>query len=538
MGNDLVDTLPNETGINRWHALQIFNGYRICLALILLFLHAASLSGIGISIGSTTPISVFAILYGVLGLILLILAHRRTFEFEGFVLTSSLIDIILLVVLIQLSHQMIALAMLINIVIAGSGIVMPGRISLFFAACATVLLLFQQIIFEYLVSFSGVVIVQASFFGMSFFATAMLAHLLAVQLKLTQGLIARHHSSIANLERLNSLIVQNINAGIIVSDLQLKIQIINQTACRLFKFQNELEPTQVSVLSEELAELLTRWRYDPLKRCRPFRYVMKRPNVIINLMPLGEQGGHDILIMIEDASEMAQQAQEMKLASLGRFTASIAHELRNPLGAISHAAQLMQESNSAKPDDKRLYEIVVAQSERMNGVINNILQLSQRKKSIPETIELKCWLDDFIEAYQARNNESIQIECDINPTTLHVNMDRSQLEQVMTNLVENGLFYSLAKTNNAYLGLSASVNLETAEPYLDIIDQGPGISDQESEHIFEPFYTSKRTGTGLGLYIAKELCEANQASLEYIPAHDGACFRITFHNGTSNRITQ
>ena len=237
------------------------------------------------------------------------------------------------------------------------------------------------------------------------------------------------------------------------------------------------------------------------------------------------------IIFLEDTSEIHQQAQNLKLASLGRLTASIAHEIRNPLGALSHAAQLLKESPFIPDDDKGLIDIIENNSIRMNTIIENIMQLSQRKPSQLEPISLNQFLPNFIGDFKIGHEPEPEIQVNISSSTINVNFDVSQLTQIVTNLCENGLRYSEEKTGKATVAVVCDVDFHQRSPFIDIIDQGKGVDPKIAENIFEPFFTTSRKGSGLGLYLARELCEANGARLDYIPIPSGgSCFRISFAN--------
>jgi two-component system sensor histidine kinase PilS (NtrC family) len=238
------------------------------------------------------------------------------------------------------------------------------------------------------------------------------------------------------------------------------------------------------------------------------------------------------LIYLEDSSVMAQQAQQMKLASLGRLAAGVAHEIRNPLGAISHAGQLLSESPQLEGPDKRLTEIIQTQSRRMNRIIENVLQLSRRAHSNPQHIRLQSWLEHFASEFaQERHVDAHSIAVDINPPDMEIHVDPTQLQQVLTNLCDNGVRHSADHPGLPKVELRGGVTRESGGPFLDVIDHGSGIPPENAEHIFEPFFTTETTGTGLGLYIARELCEINRARLSYLPVPTGgSCFRINFSN--------
>jgi two-component system sensor histidine kinase PilS (NtrC family) len=218
----------------------------------------------------------------------------------------------------------------------------------------------------------------------------------------------------------------------------------------------------------------------------------------------------------------------MKLASLGRLTASIAHEIRNPLGAISHASQLFDESPDLNPADKRLTEIIKTNTARVNQVIENVLQLSRRDPGSPQQIKLKSWLkkviDDLIKHQGFKQTE---ILLQIEPGNTVIVADPEQLRQLVANLCNNAREHG--PQDDLKLQIIGGIFQEFDHPVVDVIDNGPGITPKVAKQIFEPFFTTRNTGTGLGLYIAKELSETNHIRLEYIPGPtSGSCFRLHF----------
>ena len=210
--------------------------------------------------------------------------------------------------------------------------------------------------------------------------------------------------------------------------------------------------------------------------------------------------------------------------------ASIAHEIRNPLGAISHAEQLLAESPQLPPEDKRLTEIIHDNSSRVNAIIENILQLSRRGNTLAESIRLNEWLDNFAAEFVLGHNiEMSDLSIDVNPVDISIFMDSTQLHQILWNLCQNGLRYSRDYPDSPKLELQGGLTEDKRHPFLEIIDHGTGIDSKTAETIFEPFFTTEASGSGLGLYISRELCESNFASLNYKPVPSGgSCFRIEF----------
>jgi len=235
------------------------------------------------------------------------------------------------------------------------------------------------------------------------------------------------------------------------------------------------------------------------------------------------------LVFLEDASQLNQRFQQVKLASLGRLTASIAHEIRNPLAAIQHASQLLNESIN-DPADKKLTRIITTQTQRLNGVVTNVLQLSKKPKSMPDIVLLKDWLATFQNEFCLTHgmNEQ-QIKITLAPESLTVIFDIEQLHQIFWNLCSNSLRHSGIDSHQLLISIHGQLSDEDQQPIIDLTDNGNGIQSDIARFIFDPFYTTSSEGTGLGLYIIKAFVESNRAKIELVNQTDNnSCFRIHF----------
>jgi two-component system sensor histidine kinase PilS (NtrC family) len=234
-------------------------------------------------------------------------------------------------------------------------------------------------------------------------------------------------------------------------------------------------------------------------------------------------------VFLEDASLMNERVQQSKLASLGRLSASIAHEIRNPVGAMSHAAQLLGESAGLTEDDKRLTEIIETHSSRVSHIIDNVLQLSRRESSRPERLPLGPWLEDFAQEFMTTLElQEGELEIGNMPGNFEVRMDKSHLRQVLWNLCDNAVKYA-SETGGILVELHADRLQGKGRPYVEVRDHGLGVDAATAEKMFEPFYTERSGGTGLGLYISRELCELNRATLLHLDRPGGgSIFRIVF----------
>jgi two-component system sensor histidine kinase PilS (NtrC family) len=232
------------------------------------------------------------------------------------------------------------------------------------------------------------------------------------------------------------------------------------------------------------------------------------------------------VIFLEDMRRIRAEAQQIKLAALGRLTANIAHEVRNPLSAISYATELLQEEQG-DARNRRLLQIVLDNTLRINQIVQDVMQLNRRDRAQPEVFDLAAILHTFVEEFDlAERHAGVMVLAGITPG--EISFDRGHLRQVLWNLCRNALRYGRKLPGSLVLAMGE----ENGRVTLAVQDDGPGISAEHQSKLFEPFFTTAQEGTGLGLYIAKELCEANGARLEYHAdeSRAGACFFITFGN--------
>ncbi len=372
-------------------------------------------------------------------------------------------------------------------------------------------------------------LVQAALLGVGFFVITLFVQFVSYRVKSTEQLAKAQADTILDLRHLNELIVQRMRTGIIVITYEGSIRLMNDAAKDLLNV-TEKRPFW---LIPSLIERLKKWQEDSMQQIEPFQADTDHPQININFAKLQSIDFSDIIIFLEDSGRMQQQAQQLKLASLGRLTASIAHEVRNPLGAISHAAQLLEEAPGLEPADKRLLDIIHTHSGRVNNIIETILELSRRRPSAMEKLTLLDLIEQCLQERELQVQvlkERIDIT-DILDTTIE--LDTNQIKQVMHNLIENGLRYSEQKTGTRSLLIHSGKLADTGQVYLDIEDNGEGVPVDQIKNLFEPFYTTESSGTGLGLYIAKELCEANRILLSYVENRSGGCFRLTFSHTNS-----
>jgi two-component system sensor histidine kinase PilS (NtrC family) len=371
--------------------------------------------------------------------------------------------------------------------------------------------------------------------GAVIFIAAISVRPLANRLIASEALVRRQEVDLANMAQLSQYIVQHLRESIIVVDPQDRIRLINQSAAELLGNANAWPGALLGECSPRLLFLLAGWRqHRDSQETGTFAALDGARLIQPHFAQLGNSQPAPVLVFLEDTSLLAEKVQQSKLAALGRLSASIAHEIRTPVGAMSHAGQLLAESAGIAPEEKRLTRIIRDNAERVSRIIENVLQFSRRGTRRPERLELGGWITDFwvefcatqqIGAAQlsigAREEEGRPVEVRVDPTQLH---------QVMSNLCQNALTHGrrpegpMAPVEIRYGRLA-----NNGRPFVEVIDQGPGIAREDLERVFEPFFTRAPRGTGLGLFLARELAASNGATLLHeSPPGGGSLFRLVF----------
>jgi two-component system sensor histidine kinase PilS (NtrC family) len=449
---------------------------------------------------------------------------------------SILLDILILHGLLFVSTGITnGLANLVIVSVAAGNILTPSRMGTFYAALAAICSLSISGWAALTLGSPGDDIVRAGSLGIQYFAAAFILQNISRRMMSSEALASSRAQSIVELEHINQQIIQRMRTGILVLDRYGHIRLANAAAEELLfgiPTDTGMPATRSRALPQPLKSGLDAWLKNPEKRTEPFQPAPTSPLLQVNFTPLDQERGDQILVFIEDMSKVTQQAQQMKLASLGRLTAGIAHEIRNPLGAISHAAQLMEESPHLDSGDAQMLDIIRRHSRRVNGIIENVLSLSRRKSANADLVDVGNWLTEFrTDFLQTQENAVPATVMTLNTvsTIPEARFDKSQIEQVLVNLCDNGLRYSLQQTGERKIELRAGATADGERAYVDVRDFGPGVAPGSSQLVFEPFYITDKGGTGLGLYLARELCEANQAHLSLVDNDQtGCCFRITF----------
>jgi two-component system sensor histidine kinase PilS (NtrC family) len=266
------------------------------------------------------------------------------------------------------------------------------------------------------------------------------------------------------------------------------------------------------------------WRQSRINRDEVLNLPQTHCEVRVRFLPVQREGFGGAVVILEDMQRAQAQAQQVKLAALGRLTANIAHEVRNPLSSISYAAELLQEGEQVE-GQARLFNIILDNAFRLNSIVLDVLQLNRRDRVQKVAFNLAELLPDFIENLQHTENFSAGIfEIDVAPACV-VHFDRGHFDQILWNLCRNALRYCQRQPGSIRLQMNCA---DEGRTVLEVCNDGATIPIDLVQRLFEPFFTTSVGGTGLGLFIARELCEANGAKLEYRSREGKTCFRIVF----------
>jgi two-component system sensor histidine kinase PilS (NtrC family) len=530
----LIQRTTDEPDLS-WRVLSTLNAIRMLVGLALLALFFAG--GQPRVFGDVYPavFSATAAGYLVFAIVSGLVIRQRWAPVGGQAVSHMLVDIVAIVVLMHASGGVgSGLGGLLIVFVGAGALILPIQFPAILGALATFAILGEQAFSQLGTGGTDGNYPAAGILSAVIFALALAARPLGRRIQASEALARQRGVDLKNLSELNEYIVQHLRESIVVIDSENKVRLSNTSASQLLGATEPVRGRPLDKVLEPLADYISRWRKNHDLASHPEFTVASADDSVrltAHLAPLGDEVERNgpVLIFLEDASLMNARVQQSKLASLGRLSASIAHEIRNPVGAMSHAAQLLAESDVLTTDDVRLTEIIQTHSERVSHIIDNVLQLSRRESSRPERLRLDSWLGEFAEEF-SRTLELLEGEFNVDSIAadLEVRMDRGHFRQVLWNLCDNAVKYA-SETGGILVELQAGRMQGQGRPFVDVLDHGLGIDPATAEKMFEPFYTERAGGTGLGLYISRELCELNRATLLYLDRPGGgSIFRIVF----------
>ena len=517
--NNLLDS-GYKTRSTNWTSVRLLNVYRLGLSTIFFAQSFISPSPL-LNIVNLTLYSWASFAFLILALVWIVAALIERRGFKRQVSLQIYSDTIIIILLMHACGGISSgLGMLLIISVAVTGLLTEQVMAILFASLASLGLLTEHVYSVINIPGYTGTSTQVGILGASLIATAIVTHNLIMRVRSSEQLIQQRERDVALLSALNQEIIENLQAGVIVLSRNDQIRHINRAALDMLHISNK---TSISMDKDcpKLVAALENWRKTSDEDSTSPSFETGIDNIQVSFRQLESEGQPNTMIFLNDISSIRDSMQQAKLASLGHLTASIAHEIRNPLGAISYAAELLNESEEFGDGDQRMIEIINQHTLRINNIIEDILKISRSGPTVKESIDLRTWLPNFIDRFcQSGLAQSDSFELKFEIENPRLQFDSGHLAQILTNLCTNARVHG-DQDKPVIIRIFSTLAYPLC---IEIADQGPGIEGEILDKIFEPFYTTSHQGSGLGLYIVGQLCELNNA---FISA------QINQYNGTS-----
>jgi two-component system, NtrC family, sensor histidine kinase PilS len=519
-----------------WRVIALLNLYRLLVPLVLLSMQSFAGPGWGLATARPRLFLGACVAYFTAAVLLIIARRLQWSSLRIVALVNATVDSLAIGLILYASGGAASgLGILLVLPVFALTLLAGPRDALLIAAVASLAVLLQQVFVGLTDAAPASDYVTAGVFGAVLFLVSLALRPVANRLRESEALVRRQEVDLANLAQLSQYIVQHLRESILVVDTHDRIRLINESAAEILGDENAYPDALVGEACPRLLYLLESWR-------KPSGATGALPSadqtfvaadgarmIRAHFAPLGAMNPAPVLIFLEDTSLIEEKVQQSKLAALGRLSASIAHEIRNPVGAMSHAGQLLGESSNLSADDQRLTQIIRTNAERVSGIIDNVQRLSRREQARLERLPLSAWAQEFHEEFcQTMQWPATRLTVRGAGSEVEVRVDPDQLRQIVWNLCENALKHAIGEDPDQGIEIRYGRMSGGARPFLEVADRGQGIAQEHVERIFEPFYSGGR-GTGLGLFLARELAQANGATLLYEPrAGGGSVFRLVF----------
>ena len=502
------------SGDEGWELLFYYNIYRFCLAVILLALAAPGWGQIAIDLNSAGVVTGIAgfLMVSVLALITI---RQRTPAIHIQAHMLFLLDMVFISILALTREIHDASIVVLYITTVGATAVMfRTRTALAYSVIATLVIYFRDLVGI----FGGTEDVQQLYLSaltaIGLFTIVFIVGRVARRTRVVQNVLEQQEIELADLDAINQLIIDQLEIGVLFIDDNLGVKLVNNRASSLIG-----DYVHDDKVTGHLGETLKLFFSHPGTKSTNFR----QSDSVLTLHKTEMQSG--IMVRIEDETVIARRIQQTKLSTVGRFASAVSHEIRNPLNAISHAAQLIRVPNDDE-ESQELVKIIRKHVRRINDIIESVLERSRPGKAEQREVVFPNWLENFVTDFQ-QSVHSEEVRISISGQPCRVYFDTTQLEQILTNICQNSVKYGRVKDAPLEILFRTSLNKDGI-PYLDISNNGPRIPENQVDRLFEPFYTTDSVGTGLGLYLSREFCNLNGAEIAYFSDNMAHGFRITF----------
>jgi two-component system sensor histidine kinase PilS (NtrC family) len=526
-------TAPSDLA---WRVIGLLSLYRLLVPLVLLLTQALSGPASGLVTARPSLFLGACIAYFTAAVLLIIARRLKWSSLRIVALVNATVDALAIGLILYAAGGIDSgLGILLVLPVFALTVLASHRDALLIAAVAALAVLAQQVFANVTSSAGSNDYLTAGVYGGVLFLIALVMWPVAHRLRESEALVLRHQVDLANMAQLSQYIVQHLRESILVIDTEDRIRLINESAAQILGDKSAYPDALVGEASPRLLYLLESWRNNTARSGlipaleQTFVAADGARMIRAHFAPLGQSEPPSVLVFLEDTSSLEEKVQQSKLAALGRLSASIAHEIRNPIGAMSHAGQLLAESPSLSGEDKRLTQIIRSNAERVSTIIENVQRLSRREEARVERLSLGLWLEEFHEEFcETMQWPRARLTLSGAPLELEVLADPNQLRQIVWNLCENALKYAVGDDATQRIEIRYGRMGGVARPFLEVADRGAGVADEHRDRIFEPFFSGGR-GTGLGLFLARELAQSNRATLLYEPRiGGGSLFRLVF----------
>ncbi|MDB5938470.1 MAG: integral rane sensor signal transduction histidine kinase [Polaromonas sp.] len=368
-------------------------------------------------------------------------------------------------------------------------------------------------------------LLQAALSGSGFFLVALLANQLAVRLAREETLAKQSQSAARMQIQVNELVVATLAEGVLVIDGNGDVRSANPAARRLLGAQELTYPAPFKLAAQTawqpLAELMQHTFAQQSAHESHVSLVHPGLNArrlqVRSRLTDSRDGPHESMcvMFLEDLREMEARVRIEKLAAMGRLSAAVAHEIRNPLAAISQANALLEE-DLQDAGQRQLTGMIGQNARRLAKIVDEVLNISRAQQEIPAPQSTSLRLDEaarrIANDWARQNAASGHLRIFTDSANAEVDFDDDHLRRLMLNLLDNALRY----TSGAARGLEVSTQLVApGQARLAVWSDGQPLEETVQAHLFEPFFSSESRSTGLGLYICRELCERYGAQIGY-----------------------
>ena len=531
--SNLSSTITPPQGFERtWGDLRAVNLLRWALCLLLIgmaMMDAPERMLTGVIPSLLAPVAALFLLTAIAFTVML---SARQPSLPTLIYLQAWMDLLLLTCLLYISGGVVGgLAVLLVTAVVGTCTLLPRRSALILAGMSIIAIVLEEILREFQNLSPGSNFARTGVLAAIILLGSFASNALAQRMRETSDLALQKLLDLANLEQLNDRILQHMSAGVLVIDHSGRIRLYNEAARLQLDIPVYAKDFPISTVCPELAQVAKDWLKRGESEGDGNAMQRNKRHLQPHFLRLGEYEPAATLIFLEDMDVVHHRVQQIKQAALGRLTASIAHEIRNPLSAITHASQLLGEWRNSPLEETRLLHIIDKHCGRIDRIISDILSLSKQRDIQPAGISLRTWLEELAVDYQqSQPDNDLIFDFSRVGEDLRVRFDPMHLQQIITNLWDNACRYARPANGDAPRVQHRAWHLPHLNTtHMDVRDNGPGIPGELTNQVFEPFFTQQGNGTGLGLYIARELCECNHAHIELRQEPDmGACFQINF----------